>query len=103
MNQYFSKITSDHWTAKNKLQAAAKEVARKMDGILINENKQIEFINQFKEEILRINNKFYKCKPMVLHNHPCHSNSKEHFIYINCVFEMKLYLVKGYLPEKTNS
>ena len=52
---YFSRITADHWTAKNNSQDEAKELAMTMDKLLISGNNLKEYLNDFKESVKEIN------------------------------------------------
>ena len=66
MTQYFSRITADHWTAKNRLDKAAKEVAMIMDRKIINQEDIEVFKTEFTYRIDIINKEFSRCKPLVL-------------------------------------
>lgn len=66
MKQFFSRITSDHWKAQNKLEEAAKNVALELERRIIPENKVEDFCLEAQARITEINDIFLRCKPLQL-------------------------------------
>lgn len=66
MKIYFSRITQDHWMAKNNLQRAAHKVAKEMDRRIVTEDKVIDFKAEFIDKITRLNEEYSRCKPVHL-------------------------------------
>ena len=66
MEQYFSKITADHWNFKNKAEKEAQEFAKEMDSILISADRLLTFKTNFIAGIERINKKNPRCRPLHL-------------------------------------
>lgn len=96
MEQYFSKITADHWTAKNNAEKEAKKLAKEMDGILINADRLLTFKADFIDGIERINKNNARCKPLHL---SIWEMNRDKFngniqISISGCFSMLLYKVK---------
>jgi len=94
MKQYFSKITADHWVAKNRLEAAAHKVAREMERRIIPEDKIAEFKNEFRDKIKSINIANPRCKPLEFNILNAYDDRGDIDIYIPSVFNFSCYLVK---------
>jgi len=101
--KYFSRITADHWTAKNKLEAAAHLLAYEMDRKLIPDSDVKEFLELFQHEMNKLCQSFPRCKPLHFSWHVGYSftehdgrNKKwnELWIYYDGVFNMSLFEVK---------
>lgn len=93
-NRYFTKITSDYYVAKNKLQAEAKQVAIVMERQIIDEDYILTYFYIFDEKIKALNLKYKRCNPLVLEKRECVHNEVDIRIEISGVFYMKLYLIK---------
>jgi len=95
MTTYFSRITSDHWAAKNKLEAAAKDLAREMDRHIIPADRANDFKNIFKQKVENLNTRFSRCKPLELEIwKPREDRSNDICIQISGVFCMELISIK---------
>lgn len=94
MAQYFSRITANHWTAKNRLEKAAHDVAKDMDRRLIPGDRMNAFIEEFKAKIDSINKANARCKPLELNIHKDYMNRDDIRFYISMVFNFTLFLVK---------
>jgi hypothetical protein len=98
---YFSKVTSDHWTAKNKAEAAAKELARSMERMHFPDSQLSNFLRVMEEGIKGINQTYPRCKPLKLEiwkpwehiSDP--GNNRDIDIYVSDVFQLSLYEVKS--------
>lgn len=66
--RYITRITQDHWNAKNKLQEEAKRFAHKMDRLLMEEDALPCFKDVFKQGIMDLNAKYPRCKPLELNS-----------------------------------
>jgi len=93
-NRYFSKVTSDYWTAKNNLQKEAKQVAMSMERQIIAEADILTYFNIFDKKIRDLNDKYKRCNPLVLEKREGGHNEVDIRIEISGVFYMKLYLIK---------
>jgi hypothetical protein len=94
MAYFFTKITADHWTAKNKLQEEVKKLAREMDRRLLRNFEVATFIIRFRKKIKESNDKYPRCKPVEIEIEPFHSNKEETSIYVSEVFWMAIYKAK---------
>jgi hypothetical protein len=96
MRYYFSKITADHWIAKNKLHEAALRVAKEMEWKLIPVGDMPKFEKEFKDKIDAINSQFSRCNPLVLdiYTDPIERRSKDICFNIYKVFSLSLYWAK---------
>jgi hypothetical protein len=96
---YVSRITADHWSAKNKLEAAAKLVAICNDRRFITADKRESFISDFKQAIDYLNKSHPKCKELhlsVWYPGMEGRDQKVTFITISGVFQMELFEVTEY-------
>ena len=92
---FFSRITADHWTAKNKLEAAAHELAYEMDRKLIPGAFLKEFIKEFERKIHKLDSDYPQCKPLRFSHHKGYTQRwSEYWIYCEGVFQMSLIEVK---------
>lgn len=95
-NLYFTKVTQDYWTAKNKLELEAKALMRKFERIMIKKSEKEAFIHGLKKSFDQLNQKYPRCKPLVIDIwKPAKSTEIE--IYISGVSQMKMYEVKAVL------
>lgn len=99
MATYFSCITADYWVAKNKLAAAAKKVARKMERQIIPGDQVEGYKSAFRKQIEDLNKTFSRCKPLKLEiwKEPS-DRTGDIFIDISCVFTINLFKVKEVEP-----
>jgi len=95
MKRYFSKITADHWSAKNKLQAEAKEIARDMERRIIIESEKLDFTVEFFDRIDKLNQKYHRCKPLYLSSWDREDENGTIQYSISEVFSLSLYLAKN--------
>lgn len=94
MKMYFSRITADHWAAKNKLHKAANELAVEMDRRIIPEEKVLDYKVEFLDKFERLNQEFHKCKPLrISFENPEYAHG-DYWISCDGVFQMSLFLVK---------
>jgi hypothetical protein len=95
MKLYFSRITADHWVAKNKLEAAAKKLAYEMDRQLVPENKIPVFKTDFQRKLSKLNEEHSRCKPLALDiwTPDDRNKFKDKAIYISSVVSMSLFEV----------
>ena len=98
MKQYFSRITSDHWIAKNNLQKAAHKLAKEMDRRVLTESQVPAFKKEFKEKIDALNFEFKRCKPLSLSISSSYERNGDISVYCDGVFYMSLFLVKEGRP-----
>lgn len=94
MKQYFSRITANHWTPKNRAQKEAHEVVNIMDRRIISENQVEKFTEEFKNHIGRVNQDNKRCTPLHLSVWEI-PNSEDINFNISGVFSLDLFLVKG--------
>jgi hypothetical protein len=92
MKNYFSRITADHWCAKNKLEKAAHKAAKEMDRRLVPDWQVKAYKEEFKEKILKINNEHPRCKPVELLISAGYTDRGDIDFYISGVFQMSLFL-----------
>jgi hypothetical protein len=94
---FFSRITADHWQAKNRLEEAAKLLAREKDRILVPENKVQDFLNEFEQKIKELDILHKRCKPLSFSWHRGYTKGwTEWWIYCDGVFQMSLIEAKAY-------
>jgi hypothetical protein len=91
---YFSRITADHWSARNNLDKAAHNLAREMDRRLLSENEIMDFRVELLDKMEKLNQEFHRCKPLRVSMHESHSCNGDYSIYCDGVFHMGLFLVK---------
>ena len=94
MKQYFSRITADHWTAKNSLEKAAHELAYEMDRFVIPEPLVEGYLDLFKERITELDKKYCRCNPLRFSIVKDRSiTDGDIYIYCDGVFQMSLFEV----------
>ena len=92
---FFSRITADHWTAKNKLQAAAHELAYEMDRKRIPCDMLEDYISEFKRRIHELNSTHPRCKHLYFTWHKGYTRGWiEYWIYCEGVFQISLIEIK---------
>jgi sugar-specific transcriptional regulator TrmB len=90
---YFSKITADYWTPKNKAHKAIGQVVRNYDKILIPKKDVPKFIQNIRENIDAINKQHSRTNDF--HLQVWDNDTKEDIqIYVSGVFQMMIYRVK---------
>jgi len=94
MKRYFSKVTADHWSAKNKLQQEAKEIARDMECRIIPADKLLDFKAEFIDRIARSNEKYNRCNPLHLSIWDREHDGNHIQFHISEVFSLSLYRAK---------
>lgn len=97
MKLYFSRVTADHWVAKNKLEAAAKSLAYELDRQLIPADKIPAFKAEIRQRLGKINEEHSRCKPLVLDMWTPRDEAKypDIAVHVPYVFEMSLFVVNG--------
>ena len=91
---YVSRITADHWMAKNNLEKAAKMLAKEMDRRLIPGKQLAAYKKEIKDKIGQLNQEFKRCKPLdfsIWDNKIIHDTIE---IYCSGVFQMEIFEVK---------
>jgi hypothetical protein len=95
MNQYFSKVTADHWCPKNKLQEKAQEVARHFERKIIPENQVSLFVSDLHLNIADLNAKYRRCNSLKIEESKAYTEAdRDRCLVIPGVFHLTLYLVK---------
>jgi hypothetical protein len=94
MKMYFSRITADHWCAKNNLQKAAHKVAKEMDRRIVSSDQVADFKTEFNNKIDKLNAEFHGCKPVKLYVENDHLDRGDINFYADGVFQMSLFLAK---------
>ena len=94
MKTYFSKISADHWTAKNNLEKEAHKLGREMERRIIPEQELKAFKKELSEKIDNLNKQFTRCKPLSFSIHGSYDNSGDYTAYCDGVFNMGIYLAK---------
>lgn len=93
--KFFSHITADHWTAKNKLEEVAKDLALQMDRRLIPTHKVQDYLNEFDLKMKDLYILHKRCKPLAFSWHRGYTKDwAEWWIYCDGVFQMSLIEVK---------
>lgn len=64
MKRYFTRITADHWVAKNKLAEEAKQLALRMERLLLHEDTLQLYKDTFIQAVKDLNAKYPRCKPL---------------------------------------
>lgn len=97
MKLYFSRITADHWVAKNKLEAAAKSLAYEMDRQLIPADKVPAFKAMIRQRLIKLNEEYSRCKPLVIDIWTPEDDMKypDIAVLVPYVFHMSLFVVNG--------
>jgi hypothetical protein len=94
MNIYFSRITADHWTAKNELHRKVNTLAHELDKRLIRGSELETFKADFFERVDVLNRLYPRCKPIQIQIHKDFRDSEDYFVHCSGVFQMGIYLAK---------
>lgn len=97
--KYFAKITSNHWTSKNKVNKEAMQAAEEIDNSLLGDEKALgEFLAILSEKIHLVNKNNPRCKPVELNMHGEHlgpiNHKKNIYAYISGNFHMTIFPIK---------
>jgi hypothetical protein len=88
---YFTKVTTDYWTAKNQLQKDAKKLMRSFERQIIKGSEKEEFQKSMIVAFQDLNKKHSRCKPLHLDFWTPEKDPKAH---ISGVTELVFYQVK---------
>lgn len=92
---YCSKVTLDHWVAKNRLEAEAKKIALEAERRIIPGEKLSAFISEFNKRIDRANLTYHRCKALdVEENLHDYDGSGDVSLVISGVTHLTLYKLK---------
>lgn len=91
---YVSRITADHWMAKNNLEKAAKKLAKEMERRLIPGDQLADYKKEFKDKIEQLNQEFKRCKPLDFYIGASYDNRRDIDIVCSGVFMMEMFEVK---------
>ena len=95
MNQYFSKVTADHWCPKNKLQEEAQKVARNFERKIIHETMVDLFVAELNLNISGLNREYKRCNSLKIEESRAYTEKdQDRCLVIPGVFHLTLYLVK---------
>ncbi|MCD4680676.1 MAG: hypothetical protein K8S00_09850 [Bacteroidales bacterium] len=94
--QYFSKITQNYWTSKNKAHEQILGVIITYDQILIEKDKLKDFEIDLFTDIAEVNLNNPRCKDLEISIFPDYLDKDEVFFEIPGVFLMHLYKVCDY-------
>ena len=97
---YVSRITADHWMAKNNLEKAAKKLAKEMERKLIMENELPAFRKEFQLKIKQLNQEFNRCKPLDFYIETSYIYKRDINIICQGVFMMEVILIDHYNLSK---
>jgi len=65
--KYFTKVTQDYWSSKNKLHTALKDLMRRQDcRMLFDDEHKNEFIKEMQSDVARLCDLHPRCKPIKL-------------------------------------
>lgn len=95
MKTFFSKITQDHWTAKNNLEKAAHKVAKEMERWIVTNDEVPRFKKDFQEKINALNMEHKRCKPLRFSIEGHQDRNGDIAIWCDGVFNMSLLLAKN--------
>lgn len=95
MKTFFSRITADHWCAKNNLEKAAHKLATEMDRKILSESEVPAFKKEFQDKINALNLEFKRCKPLNFSIQASYDRKGDISIYCSGVFQMSLFMAKG--------
>ena len=94
--KYFAKITSQGYSAKNKLQEAAKLLMKDRDQLLIDEADLEAWLTDLESRIKALNEYFKRCTDLSYSRNKSHiSDCKDLTFDCNEVFTITLYEVKN--------
>ncbi len=92
---YYSKITANHWCAKNKLHEEANEVGLDMERRIISESELAAFRDELTMRIDLLNQKYHRCNPLKIEETPQHTTDVDETLFISNVFHLTLHRVKS--------
>lgn len=98
MKRYFTRITADHWVAKNKLAEEAKQLALKMERLIIHEDTLQSYRDAFIQSVKELNDKYPRCKPLkpIIWKIPYNRSHIERWSYsIPSVFNIEVVELQG--------
>ena len=95
MKIYFTKITADHWTAKNNLYKDAHKLAHDMDRRIMPEADLPSFKKEFQDCVDFLNLKYKRCKPLRFSINESPMNDGDIYVYCDGVFQMGIFLAKS--------
>jgi hypothetical protein len=96
MKRYFTRITADHWVAKNKLAEEAKQLALRMERLLLHEDTLQLYKDTFSQAVKDLNDKYHRCKPLVLHIWKIPDTRTNRWSYsIYSVFDIEVIELQG--------
>jgi hypothetical protein len=91
---YFSRITADHWCAKNESQKEAHKLAHEMERRLITSDQVLDYKAEFIDKVSRINAAHPRCKPLHLSIEKSYSPMADISFWMDGVFHLELILAK---------
>lgn len=94
MKQFFSRITSDHWVAKNNLEKAAHKLAKEMDRRILQHSEVDAFKKEFNDKVKALNEEYKRCKPLRFSIEKSYADNGDIAIWCYGVFNMSLFLAK---------
>jgi hypothetical protein len=92
--KYFSKITSQGNTPKNKLEENAKKLLPQREQLLIDELDLVQWIDDLKDRLDALSQYFKRCKPLTYHFDNSHIGNDKIFT-CDGVFTIILYEVRN--------
>lgn len=95
MKTYFSRITADHWCAKNNLHREINNVAKEMDRRIVTADEVEAFKAEISHEIEELNKKYSRCTPMKLSIHKDYDRGEDIQFVVSGVFQLVLFLAKN--------
>ena len=95
MKRYCTRITANHWVAKNRLAEEAKQLALRMEKLLLHEDTLQLFKDTFTQAVYELNIKYPRCKPLELHVWQPDSRSKFWVYSIYSVFDIEVFELQG--------
>jgi len=95
MKRYCSRITANHWVAKNNLAKEAKQLALRMEKLLLHEDTLRLYKDTFIQAVKDLNAKYPRCKPLELHIWQPDSRRKYWAYSISSVFDIEVFELQG--------
>ena len=92
--KYFTKITSQGYSAKNKLQESAKELMKGRDQMLLEDTEVDKWIADISNRIKALNDYFKRCSPLKYSFESAY-NGTDYTFNCNEVFTITLYKVNN--------
>lgn len=91
---YCSKVTQDHWVAKNRLEAEVKKIFLDAERKIIHGDKLEAFKNELKKRIGRANITFHRCKALEITEYPDWEGTGDIVLQVASVTHLVLYKLK---------